>query len=333
MKGQLSIEFLASFFLYLTALVLVFQSISSEVPELQGSLEQKALNIEMRKVTEQMLTQPGYHDLYGGGTNWEKNDSTVENMERFGLASERLVVLWDKLGNISTAGGTSKVNYTTFRKAVGADNQYHFSFVMTPLVDTSKEYPKGNVTVERRLPGGGIAEGRVREPNDPLYQSADPTVHWGAEYLSNETKYFIVPSFNGKHNLTYVSNDWNFTSSVRKTEGDRIQFGSEYYNLTEIQGREYERGSMIVLERKMKEFGPSIDRSEEVQRMNRYVSYKGEVVSTPSLNITIVKGRVRNLIGKYQNITKRGDGEIIERGGSKYVDPKLEPMRVEVTAW
>ena len=135
MKGQVTIEFLASFFLYILAVVAVFQFVSSGIPDFNNSMNQKTLHYEAKYVSDQMLKQPGYHTEGLGGTNWEKNSSTRNSLNSLGLASEYMKIDPDKLEQLSTVG-QSKVNYSQFIDTVGVDNQYYINFTWTPVVKT-----------------------------------------------------------------------------------------------------------------------------------------------------------------------------------------------------
>jgi hypothetical protein len=263
LKGQVSIEFLASFFLYLLAVVAVFQVVSGDVPAFDQSMSDKRIHIEAKYVSDQVLTQTGYHSFGPGGENWQKNSSTQQNIENFGLASDYLLINQSKLESTSTIGN-SGVNYTEFTEIVGADNQYLFNFTWTPVVEASKHYEKGN-------PPAGI-----QEPTTSLYSSADQEIHYGDIRLNGERKYFLISSHQTEYNTTYISQDRDFSSSAPQGLDSLVSFGGRDFEVIGFQNRRYDRGGLLVLESHVKEFGATLDNSGDAVKFNRYVSYDAE---------------------------------------------------------
>lgn len=263
MKGQVSIEFLASFFLYILAVVAVFQFVSGDIPDFNDSMSQKELHYEAKYISDQMLKQPGYHSVGEGGTNWEKNTSTRNSLESLGVASEHLVIDPDKLENVATVG-QSKVNYSQFTEVVGADNSYLFNFTWTPIVDTSQEFERGE------------DPGSITPPDTGLYQRADTEVQYGNITLNGETKHFLVTAHRQGYNTTYISDTKDFETSLPRGTGLTVSFGGEIFRITDFQNIRYDRGGLVHLERHVKEFGSSIDRSEGLVKFNRYVSYDAD---------------------------------------------------------
>lgn len=265
MKGQVSIEFLASFFLFLFAIVSVFQYVSGDIPQFDRSMEDQNLHFEAKYASDQLLTQPGSHTQGGDITEWERDSSTRNSINSLGLASDYLVLEEDKLGNISTTG-TSKVNYSQFRSAIELNNDYHFRFVWLPLVKTSKSFEKGNPP----------ADPAISEPVHSLYDGSALDVHYGSVKLEGSERHFLVTSHRGQYNTTYISDSWDFTSSSPVAVGDQVTFGGTLFSIDNIQNREYTRGGLISLSSEIKTFGASIDQTENLVKLNRYVTYNAE---------------------------------------------------------
>jgi len=265
LKGQISIEFLASFFLFLIAIVSVFQYVSGDVPQFDREMEDKNLHFEAKYTSDQMLTQPGSHNHGGNVTNWEKNLSTRNSLNSLGLASEYLVLEEDKLGNISTVGG-SKVNYSQFRSVTDVKNDYHFRFVWLPLVKTSESFDRGDPPIN---PG-------INEPAHPLYDSSGLEIHYGSVRLEGTERHFLVTSHQGEYNTTYISDSWDFTASDPVAVDGQVTFGGRDFSINNIQNREYSRGGLISLSSQIKNFGASIDRTENLVKINRYVTFNAE---------------------------------------------------------
>lgn len=260
LKGQVSIEFLASFFLYLLAVVAVFQVVSGDVPAFDQSMSDKRLHVEAKYVSDQVLTQTGYHTFGQGGSNWEKNTSTIESIENFGLASDYLVLNESKLDAVSTVGN-SGLNYTQFTEAVGADNQYMFNFTWTPVVQASDYFDKGS------------PPGSFQEPTTGLYSSADQEIHYGEIRLNGEKKYFLITSHRTEYNTTYVSDNQDFGTEDPQGLGSMVEFGGKDFEIIGFQNRRYDRGGLLVLRSHVKEFGATLDSSGDAVKFNRYVSY------------------------------------------------------------
>lgn len=276
MKGQVSIEFLASFFLYLLAVVAVFQFISDDIPRFQDSIDQKTLHSEAKYVTDQMFTQSGYHTYGEGGTNWEKNQSTMDSIKNFGLASDYLVVDEDKLNSIATVGD-SVVNYTEFRNTMELDNQYNFRFVLMPMVEAPETFRRSN------------PPSSILEPNAALYNNADFKVHHGSLKVNGDQVYFLVTAHGDDYNTTYVSSSQDFRAASPLGEDDAFEVNGREFTVENIQSnRRYDRGSLVVLKREVKQFGSSIDTIETSIKMNRYVSYKAEGSSVQPMRIEVL---------------------------------------------
>lgn len=263
LKGQVSIEFLASFFLYLLAVVAVFQVISGDIPAFDQSMSDKELHIEAKYISDQALTQTGYHTFGQGGENWQKNSSTRDSIKNFGLASDYLVVNESKLEATETVGNTG-INYTEFTETVGADNQYLFNFTWTPVVQASDYFDKGNSPTS------------IQEPTTGLYASADQEVHYGNIRLKGERKYFLITSHQTQYNTTYVSTNQDFGGETPQGLDSSVNFGGEDFRVTGFQNRRYDRGGLLVLESHVKEFGATLDSSGDSVKFNRYVSYDAE---------------------------------------------------------
>lgn len=264
MKGQISIEFLAAFFLYLLAIVVVFQAISGEVDPFQSSLEQKPLHYEAKYVSDQILTKPGYHTFGAGGTDWEENLSTMDEMTNFGLAKDYLVLDRGKLENVSTVG-SSKVNYTTFRETLGLDNQYEFNFILKPIVETERSFERNSSSAP------------VTEPDTGLYSVSGEEVRYGTVRLGGQNVHFLVTSHRSSYNTTYVSTNDDFDEGERPMGvGDQFTVSGREYTIETIQNRKYEKGSLLTLRRHVKEFGAQRDQTAEIVKINRYVTYRAE---------------------------------------------------------
>ncbi|PSH01558.1 MAG: hypothetical protein BRC27_01815 [Nanohaloarchaea archaeon SW_10_44_10] len=270
-KGQINIEFLAAAGLFLIAIVGLITS-SSVLPQYSSSAENMDLYLEAKTFTEQLITEEGRHSFGGGGENWEKNSSTIENIEAVGIASDYHVIERSKLDTLQTAtvGGNTGLNYSEFKNITRVENQYRFNFVWLPTVQTNYSFQK---TQPPSNPD-------ITEPKDNPYAAADNTVHYGSVDLDGSTYNMLVTSHQDIYDSLYVEEgNWNFSNSNSKepyTPGEKI-VENDFY-VENFQNRENDRGSLVIIRRKIKDFGPTVNRDTEVTTFDRFAVLEGEPV-------------------------------------------------------
>lgn len=264
MKGQNTLEFLVGVLLFILVITASLSIISGRIPAFSEDVEQSAKNMEMYRVTEQILSESGRHSYGTGGTNWEKNSSTVSNTEEFGLATDYHVVALDKIKALSTTGKPA-FNYTQFRKLTDVRNQYHFEFIWFPIVETSSSFT-------RTMPP---ANPPIVSPDSSRYSQAENRVHYGS-LLMNGTQYnFLVAAFDGVYNTTYVSeSNWDFENAPPHGTGDVIQLDSRDFEIVKFQNRDRKPGASVILKRHLKSFGSNPPEIGSVTKLNRYAVLK-----------------------------------------------------------
>ncbi|PSH01644.1 MAG: hypothetical protein BRC26_03165 [Nanohaloarchaea archaeon QH_8_44_6] len=270
-KGQINIEFLAAAGLFLIAIAGLITS-GSVLPQYSSSTENMDLHLEAKTFTEQLITEEGRHSFGGGGENWEKNSSTVENTEAVGIASDYHVIERSKLDTLQTAtvGGNTGLNYSEFKNITRVENQYRFNFVWLPTVQTNYSFQKIQPP----------ADPNITEPKDDPYIDADNTVHYGSVDLDGSTYNMLVTSHQGIYDSLYVEEgNWNFSNSNSKEPyetGEKI-VENDFY-VESFQNRENDRGSLVIMKRKIKDFGPTVNRDTEVTTFDRFAVLEGEPV-------------------------------------------------------
>lgn len=269
--GQLNIEFLAAAGLFIIAILGLITS-NQILPDYSDSMDRMDLNLEAKTVTDQLISETGRHSYSNGGENWERNSSTIENTEAVGIASNHYVIDRSKLETLKTTtrGGSSGLNYTRFRNLTGVENQYRFNFVWLPTIQTNNSFIKG------RAPSNPS----INEPGTSDYGSADNRVHYGSVSLRGSTYNMLVTAHNGVYDSVYVQEgDWDFSSSNPEEpykSGDRI-LENDFY-VERFQNRENDRGSLLILRRKIKDFGPTINQDTEVITLDRFAVLEGEPI-------------------------------------------------------
>lgn len=264
-KAQFSIEYFGSMVLFLVAIVGLATIGADQVPEFQKDVEEASLNLEAYSFSTRLMSQPGYHSYGPGGTNWEKNSSTIRSVKEVGLASEYKILEKDKIGQLSTIG-SNKLNYSLFSNSFDLRNDYRMRFTWFPIITTSKSFTRTNPPP------------KFFEPNQPSYDNADNRIHYGVhEFIS--TKYcFLTVSHDGVYDTVYKT-EYNassaypcafITDTTRVGAGGEITLSGYPFQVQQIQNRADQPGSMMVLKRRVRTFGASFDRNARTIKINRY---------------------------------------------------------------
>ncbi len=274
MKGQINLEFLAAALLYLGALGTIVVLSSGTIPEFTEDMERASLNLEARQISTKILTTSGHHSFGSGGPNWHSNNTTVDNIEAFGLASDYLQVERDKISRMKTANprkGFNYFNYTQFKNVTGVDNQYRFNFTWMPIVETPRSFTRGSAPFAAK-----DGKPNITEPSTGYYIASGNDIHYGSSTLNGRTYNFLVTSHDGVYNTTYVSNNWDFGGYPPLGIDDNINLYGEEYRIRSIQNRPDEPGSMLILGQHLKTFGASVDSDSTVTSMQRFALLEGE---------------------------------------------------------
>ena len=272
MKGQINIEFLAAAGLFILTLLTLITA-NQALPGYSQGMDQMELNLEAKTVTDTILTEEGHHTYGESGPNWDKNQSTLENTEAFGLAQENHVIDRTKLESLktTTVDGTTALNYSQFRNATGVENQYNFEFVLMPTVQTNLSYIKGSPP----------SNPDIEEPELESYALADNRVHYGQISFEGRQFNMLVTSHDGVYDTMYVNNgiteEWDFTNpnpAEPYSVGDRITENG--FQVESFQNRQNDEGSLVVMSRSIKEFGPTPNPDTTVITLDRYAVLAGE---------------------------------------------------------
>jgi len=270
LKGQINLEFLASAGLYLLAIGGIMIAGSDALP-FNNQDERTSLHLEAKSITNQMLSSPGRHSYGSGGTNWEKNSSTVNSITSFGLASDFLEVNRGKLESISTTSihTPANFNYSQFKETTGVENQYRFRFTWMPIIHTNGSFTRGRPPSDPAITEPCTPGGACSKP----YLEADNTVYYGSETIKGTKYYFLVTAHNNVYNTTYITTDpWNFENSFPNGRGDNYDF----FTIESFQNRDDEMGSVLILREEIKSFGANIDSNAVVIKMQRFASMNNE---------------------------------------------------------
>ena len=279
MKGQSTIEFLTGLFLFLIALVGSLTLMSDQVPEFTEDVEESSQNMEMYRLTTNMLTKSGRHNFKDGGTEWEKNSSTVGNTTQFGLAEDYFVLDKDKIDALSTTG-QGKFNYSQFRDINDLDNQYFFNFTWMPIVESSKSFT-------RTQPPPGFNE----PDDDPAYSNAENRVHYGNFRIAGDEYPFLVVAFNGVYNTVYfdTNRDYNFFESNKRKLGETVKMNETEFKVEQIQNRKRKPGTSVILSTHLKSFGANLDGARGSRtKLNRYASLKAQGTDKEVVRIEVI---------------------------------------------
>lgn len=277
-KGQSTIEFLAGIFIVILVLVSALTVASGKIPEFDSSVEQSGRNMEIYSLTEKILSNPGYHTNESGGTDWGDN---IANTSDFGLASDYLVVEKSKVDAMSTTGQSS-FNYSQFRKVTGVDNQYHFTFIWQPIVETSNSFIRTNSPSEIDEPGS------TGDP-DTLYSRAENRVHYGNFTIDGLTYWFLVTAHDGVYNTTRISTNKDFDSKEILGVGDTYTLSGTEFVVKKFQNRERRPGASVILSSEIKSFGPSSEGVDQsVTKLNRFAVLEADQTDREPVRIEVL---------------------------------------------
>lgn len=283
MKGQSTIEFLGSVLLFLIVLVASLTVMSNQIPEFTDDVSESSQNMEMYRISNQMMTKPGRHFHDAGGTDWDKNSSTLSSVEEFGLAEDFKVMDKTKVDNLSTTGSES-FNYSQFRDLTNLGNQYFFNFTWFPIVETSESFT-------RTMPPDNPPINEPESIGSSLnYSNAENRVHYGSFKLRGDNYNFLVTAYDGVYNTTYLAEDantWNFTDSEPLSEEDSVTLDGREFDIIRLQNRDRTPGSAVYLRRAFKSFGPDPTGNDEVSKLNRY-----SVLKAPNTDEEVVRMEV-----------------------------------------
>lgn len=268
MKGQINLEFLATAALFIFALGSILLSSSTLLPTYTQSADKTSLHLESRSITNQLLSTPGRHTVSGGGTDWESSADKINNTVELGLAADTnsfLEVERDKVTSLDTNG--PGLTYSDFKDITDAKNQYLFNFTWMPTVDTTKSFERGSPPSKMTEP---------RNNNFRPYNVTDNKIHYGTLIINGRDYRFLVTARDGVYNATYISDDWDFSASNPLDEGSVFNLYGTNYRITKITNREKEPGSLVIIEKHIKEFGANIDSDSIVIKSNRYAVMENE---------------------------------------------------------
>ena len=279
-KGQISFEFLTSMLFIIFVITFILFTASDQVPDIEQNNQRASINLEARSLTSMMLNSPGYHSYGSGGMDWESNQSSLQNIEEIGLASEYHVVERDKIMNLTTVGDEA-LNYSRFRELTDVSNQYRFVFSAMPVVDTSSKFYRTEPPEEPN----------IIEPESDRYNNAGNNVGYGSIVMGGTQYNVLVTSHNGRYDTAYMVNssarEWNFIGATRYGEGDDIDLGNREFRVEGFQNSGDKIGNVVILSRELKTFGSAFDVDSTIVKLNRYAVLKQPGADLQPLKIEV----------------------------------------------
>jgi len=283
-KGQVTIEYLLSTLFVIIMLSTLLLLSVDRVPEIDEASNPAEVTMEARRISSMMITSPGSHSYGTGGSKWEKNSSTLLNIESIGFATDYHTLDRDKVENL-TSYSSDGLNYSVFRNLTDIDNQYRFLFTYMPVIHTPESYRRNNPPEDPN----------ITEPQSSDYDSSGNTVRYG-DFTIGGTEYnFIVTSHNDVYDTVYRNRHsnqrWDFTSSPRFEVGEEIKLDGRNFTLRTIQNTERKSGSYFLVSRQFKQFGPSFDATASIQKLNRYATLNETGTTLQPLKIEVFAWR------------------------------------------
>ncbi len=279
-KGQISLEFVTSTLFVIFVLAFILFTASDQVPDIESNNERASVNMEAWQMTSMLLDSPGYHSYGEGGTDWEKNQSTLENIEDVGLTSDYHVVEREKIMAMDTIG-EDVLNYSRFRDITGIDHQYRISFTAMPTVDTSSKY----------LRSSPPDDPNIVEPVNPDYESAGNLVGYGSIVMGGTQYNVLTTSHDGSYDTLYIVNnshrEWNFVGADRYEEGDDIMLGDRQFEIEGFHNTVNSQGNVVILSKRLNTFGSEFDVDSTIIKLDRYAALKQEGAELQPLRIEV----------------------------------------------
>jgi hypothetical protein len=283
-KGQVTIEYLLSTLFVIIMLSTLLLLSVDRVPEIDEASNPAEVTMEARRISSMMITSPGSHSYGTGGSKWEKNSSTLLNIESVGFATDYHTLDRDKVENL-TSYSSDGLNYSIFRNLTDIDNQYRFLFTYMPMIHTSEGYRRNNPPEDPN----------ITEPQSSDYDSSGNTVRYGDFTIGGKEYNFIVTSHNDVYDTVYKNEHsvsrWDFTSSPRFEVGEEIKLDGRNFTLRTIQNTERKSGSYFLVSRQFKQFGPSFDATASIQKLNRYATLNETGTTLQPLKIEVFAWR------------------------------------------
>lgn len=262
-KGQVTIEFLLSTIFVIIVLSTLLYFEAENVSRIDESYNPAEVNMESRRMSTGLITSKGSHDFGSGGAEWEKNMSTLQNIESLGLSSDFHVLEREKIENL-TSYSADGLNYSKFRELTDLENQYRIIFTYLPVVHTSNKFTK-------RSPPENP---NITEPDNSDYVTAGNDVRYGDIVIGNKKYNFLVTSHGGEWDTVYRNRHsvgrWNFSDTSSNAEGDLVNLDSRDFTLRNIQDTSEKGGTSVLFARQFNIFGPSFDTTANIQKLNRY---------------------------------------------------------------
>lgn len=269
MKGQINLEFLTAALVYVAGLGALITLGSGALPEFSSDLDRGNANLEARQITTQMLSDTGFEE-YDNTENWYLNDDRVRETTSFGLSNgEYFEVDREKLERIQTnnpSSGENYFNYSQFLEVKDTNKQFNLVFRWMPIIHTSDSFIRENPPEEPN----------IQEPSSTRYENADNRVHYGSKILNGETYYFLVTAQDGSYTDLYVSSNWNFGGIEHINTGDSFNLHGDEFLIRNLQNRDKQPGSIVILSQELKEFGADPDSDSNTIRMDRMAILEDE---------------------------------------------------------
>lgn len=277
-KGQITIEFVLStlFFIIMLA-TLVYLSVDY-VPEVEELNERARVNMEARRATSMILTNPGMN--ISNDTSWQSSPNAVKS---FGLASSYHVVQRSKIQAIETRSG-SKFNYSQFKQITGFENEYRFEFTVFPVIDAPRSFQRSEPPEDPN----------ITEPVNADYVSSGNKVNYGRVLMGGDIYNVLVTSHDGSYDTVYRIQDsvdrWNFSGAPRFQEGDSMSLGARDFRVESFQNRG-EGGTKVILSRSLKSFGPPLAVDSTIITIERYAAFSQPGANLQPLRMEVLAWR------------------------------------------
>ncbi len=260
-NGQISIDYLAGAMIFFGSMVFLLSNVMADLPVFSQAQETDELTLSAWSMSEVVMNDRGHwENATHSGEDWPDHPGKLAVLGvagEDGLSGEKIDALTD-------------LNQSWIRSGLHTNKKVNIEFREVAEVDTHRSFEQGS------------SPGFITEP--PYGDDTADTVHFGAEELGGEERFFLLmknTSVGWYSNLS-VSTDWDFSSPDTEfhnlNQTQYLPIGARTY-VAEAGNTEISNGNLLILWRGRGRTGdvPG-EEIEDIVSIKRYGVLNGNIV-------------------------------------------------------
>jgi hypothetical protein len=233
LKGQLNIEFIGGFLLFISAIFFVSFSATGIFSEFEKQNRINDLGSSMIAISNILLNSEGYWQNENlGGTDWDKNLNFTKSL---GLLDQ---------GKFSDSkfDALNKLGYERVRELLSTDKNFLIESSSFYYIETREKFDKP------------FKPPFIIEPSDTFYTNFNTSINYGSGTINGQKMYFLV-LLNRTAFRIYASKSWNFSSAEIIQPGNmNLTINGEPFSLIQ-NSVVISKGNILIFKSKEKRFG------------------------------------------------------------------------------